>query len=84
MGGEKYNSKLGDGVGVVGMGCGGVVGYDVYYRCFKGAVVRLISCNAPLKASRMLWVNILNTNTNGQNPNGQNVHFYRMEWPTRG
>ena len=30
MGGEKYNSMLGDDVGVVGMGCGGVVGYVVY------------------------------------------------------
>ena len=31
----------------------------VYWRCLKGAVVRLISCNAPLKASRLLWVNTL-------------------------
>ena len=32
MGGEKYNSMLGDDVGVVGMGGwgGGVVGYVVY------------------------------------------------------
>ena len=34
-----------------------MVGYVVYYRYLKGAVVRLISCNAPLKASRLLWVN---------------------------
>ena len=41
------------GVGVVGMGCGEGLGMD------KGAVVRLISCNAPLKASRLLWENTL-------------------------
>ncbi|KAK2176930.1 hypothetical protein NP493_630g00066 [Ridgeia piscesae] len=29
------------------------------WRCLKGAVVRLMSCNAPLKASRLLWVNTL-------------------------
>ena len=27
MGGEKYNSMLGDDVGVVGMGCGGELGW---------------------------------------------------------
>ena len=27
MGGEKYNSMLGDDVGVVGMGCGGGLGW---------------------------------------------------------
>ena len=64
MGGEKYNSMLGDGgVGVVGMGCGGGLGWwdllSINYRCLKGAVVRLISCNAPLNASRLLWVNTL-------------------------
>ena len=33
VGGEKYNSMMWDGVGVVGMGCGvgqGWWGYDVY------------------------------------------------------
>ena len=30
MGGEKYNSMLGDDVGVVGMGCGGGLVYVVY------------------------------------------------------
>ena len=27
MGGEKYNSMLGDGVGVLGMRCGGGLGW---------------------------------------------------------
>ena len=27
-----------------------------YWRCLKGAIVRLMSCNEPLKASRLLWV----------------------------
>ena len=56
--GEKYKSMMGR------VGCGkdwvwpsGVV-YVVYWRCLKGAVIRLISCNAPLKASRLLWVYI--------------------------
>ena len=54
----KYNSVLGDGVGVVGVGCGGGLGWwDIL--SISGAVVRLISCNAPLKASRLLWVNTL-------------------------
>ena len=30
MGGEKYNSMLGDGVGVVGVGCGGGLGCGIY------------------------------------------------------
>ncbi|KAK2194169.1 hypothetical protein NP493_2g18052 [Ridgeia piscesae] len=50
-----------------GWGCGrdgvwrgtGVVVCVVYWTCLKGAVVRLMSCNAPLKASRPLWVNTL-------------------------
>ncbi|KAK2186755.1 hypothetical protein NP493_190g05005 [Ridgeia piscesae] len=50
-----------------GCGCGrdgvwrgtGVVVCIAYWRCLKGAVVRLISCNAPLKASRLLWANTL-------------------------
>ena len=37
----------------------GVVLYVVYWRSLKGAVVRLMSCNAPFKASRLLWVNAL-------------------------
>ena len=37
----------------------GVVVCVVYWRCLKAAVVRLISCTAPLKASRLLWVNTL-------------------------
>ncbi|KAK2143053.1 hypothetical protein NP493_4671g00001 [Ridgeia piscesae] len=37
----------------------GVVVCVVYWRCLKGAVVRLMSCNAPLKASTLLWVNKL-------------------------
>ena len=28
-------------------------------RCLKDTCVRLMSCNAPLKASRLLWVNTL-------------------------
>ena len=31
----------------------------VYWRCLKGVFVRLMSSNAPLKASRLLWVNTL-------------------------
>ncbi|KAK2191065.1 hypothetical protein NP493_60g03024 [Ridgeia piscesae] len=49
-----------------GWGCGGDgvwrgtgVVCVVYWRCLKGAIVRLMSCNAPLKASRLLWVNTL-------------------------
>ena len=50
-----------------GWGCGrdgvwmgtGVVVCVTYRRCLKGAVVRLMSCNAPLKASRLLWANTL-------------------------
>ena len=49
MDGEKYKSMMG-GWGVVGMGCGGGQ---------KGAVDRLMSCNAPLRVSRLLWVNTL-------------------------
>ena len=30
-----------------------------YWRCLKGAVVRLMSYNAPLKAWRLLWANTL-------------------------
>ena len=40
-------------------GGAGVVGYVVYWRCLKGVVVRLMSCNAHLKASRLLWVKTL-------------------------
>ena len=50
------------GGGVVGMGCGGGRGggvYWLYWRCLKGAIVRLMSCNAPLKVSRLLWANTL-------------------------
>ena len=36
-------------------GHAGVVVCVIYWRCLKGAVVRLMS----LKASRLLWVNIL-------------------------
>ena len=50
-----------------GWGCGrdgcvegdGVVVYIGYWRCPKGAIVRLMSCNAPLKVSRLLWTNTL-------------------------
>ena len=46
-----------------GWGCGrdgdGVVVYIVYWRCLKGAIVRLMSCNAPLKVSRLLWATTL-------------------------
>ena len=56
--GEKYKSMMGDGVDGMWRGAG-VVGYVVYWRCLKGADVRLMSCNAPLKASRLLWVNTL-------------------------
>ncbi|KAK2144632.1 hypothetical protein NP493_4159g00001 [Ridgeia piscesae] len=52
------------GGGVVGMGCGGGRGGGVY--CLlevpeggRGAIVRLMSCNAPLKVSRLLWANTL-------------------------
>ena len=38
----------------------GVVVCIVYCRCLKGAVVRLISCNASLKALRLLGINALN------------------------
>ena len=34
---------------------GGVVGTG----CLKGAIVRLMSCNAPLKVSKLLWANTL-------------------------
>jgi hypothetical protein len=36
-----------------------VVVYIAYWRCMKGAIVRLMSCNAPLKVSRLLWANTL-------------------------
>ncbi|KAK2187029.1 hypothetical protein NP493_180g03030 [Ridgeia piscesae] len=50
-----------------GWGCGrdgvwrgtGVVVCIAYWKCLKGAVVRLMSCNAPLKVSRLLWANTL-------------------------
>ena len=48
--------QVNDGDGVDGRD---VVGYVVYWRCLKGAVIRLMSCNALLKASRLLWVNTL-------------------------
>ena len=40
-------------------GTGLVLCVAYYWRCLKGAVVRLMSCNAPLKASRLLWANTL-------------------------
>ena len=48
---------------MVGTGCGGGQGWwcvlSIGGAC-KGAVVRLMSCNAPgLKASRLLWANTL-------------------------
>ena len=51
MDGEKYKSMMGEG------GCGrdgvwrgtGVVVCVVYWRCLKGAVVRLMTCHAPLR-----------------------------------
>ncbi|KAK2188509.1 hypothetical protein NP493_130g03004 [Ridgeia piscesae] len=47
-----------------GWGCGrdGVwrgTGWWSYWRCLKVAIVRLMSCNAPLKMSRLLWANTL-------------------------
>ncbi|KAK2178105.1 hypothetical protein NP493_562g03029 [Ridgeia piscesae] len=36
----------------------GVVMYIAYWRCLKGAIVRLMSCNAPLKVSRLLWATL--------------------------
>ena len=36
----------------------GVVVYIAYWRCLNGAIVRLMSCNAPLKVSRLLSANI--------------------------
>ena len=33
---------------------GGWVVYIAYLRCMKGAIVRLMSCNAPLKVSRLV------------------------------
>ena len=49
------------------VGCGrdgvwrgtGVVVCIAYLRYLKGAIVRLMFCNAPLKVSRLLWANIL-------------------------
>ena len=59
MDGEKYKSMTGEGGGVVGIWCGGGRG-----GCgrLKGAVVRLMSCNAPLKVSRLLSANTLEGN----------------------
>ena len=59
MDGEKYKSMMGEGV--VGMGVEGHRGGGVYclLEVPEGAVVRLMSCNAPLKASRLLWTNTL-------------------------
>jgi len=49
---------------VVGTGCGGDRSGGVHClchgRCMNGAVVRSISCNAPLKALRLLGMNALN------------------------
>ena len=59
--GEKYKSmmgRVGGGRDRVWRGTGVVV-CVVYWRCLKGAVVRLMSFNAPLKASRLFWVNTL-------------------------
>ncbi|KAK2182388.1 hypothetical protein NP493_355g02008 [Ridgeia piscesae] len=50
----KVQVNDGEGVGVIWTGVEGVrvVVCVVYWRCLKGAVVRLMSCNAPLKVSR--------------------------------
>ena len=59
-GNVQVNDRGGWGCGRDGVWRGtGVVVCVVYWRCVKGAVVRLMSCNAPLKASRLLWVNTL-------------------------
>ncbi|KAK2187138.1 hypothetical protein NP493_177g03001 [Ridgeia piscesae] len=50
--GKTYRSvlgRMGCGRDMVWRGTGVVVCATVYWRCLKGAVVRLISCNAPLK-----------------------------------
>ena len=36
-----------------------MVVYIAHWRCLKGEIVRLMSCNAPLKVSRLLWANTL-------------------------
>ena len=63
--GKKKRSVLGEG-GVCGRGgvCRGigVVVCVVYWRRLKGAVVRLISYNAPLKASMLLGIHALDGN----------------------
>ena len=56
MDGGKYRLVMGEGGGVEGDRGGGVC---CFWRYLKGAVVRLISCSAPLKASRLLWINTL-------------------------
>ena len=59
MDGGKYSSVTGKGGGVVGMGVEGDRGGGVYYLLEVPEVVMLMSCNAPLKASRLSWVNTL-------------------------
>ena len=44
MGGEKYNSMLGDGVGVVGMGCGGGWGGGIYCLLGCSCQVNILQC----------------------------------------
>ena len=53
MDGEKYKSMMGEGGGVVGMRCGEGQGWWCVLL-IGAAVVRLMSCNAPLNASRLL------------------------------
>ncbi|KAK2182570.1 hypothetical protein NP493_348g03079 [Ridgeia piscesae] len=49
----QVNEGGGWGCGMDGVWRGtGVVVCIAYWRCLKSAVVRLMSCNAPLKASR--------------------------------
>ena len=62
--GENYKSTMGDGVGVVGMGCGGGGGWVGGIYCLlevpQGCSCQvIISCNALLKASGLVWVNTL-------------------------
>ncbi|KAK2183613.1 hypothetical protein NP493_305g03027 [Ridgeia piscesae] len=62
----KVQDIDGAGWGVVGSRRDGVwrgrtrvVVCIAYWRCLKSAIVRLMSCNAPLKVSRLLWANTL-------------------------
>ena len=51
----QYRSVIRESWGVVTVWRGtGVVMCGVYWRCLKGAVDMLISCNVPLKVSKLL------------------------------